>query len=148
MNDDGETCEHTKYEEQGNNWIMNEKQPAPIPNQYPAIWPLVIEDVKLLRIAPVNSALDKVYASLLEDMEERDNFGRSKYQMPLQMFNGRDCFKDAYQELLDYIAYMKQAYMEAKDGTQFKGFLGEMVYKAINTAVVSKMWVMNFAKEE
>jgi len=61
-------------------------QPAPIPNNEPALWPKVIKD-----------------------MEARDKFGRNKYGTPLQPLNGRDPLQDAYEEVLDMSVYMKQA---------------------------------------
>lgn len=68
-------------------------QPAPIPNDQPAMWDLVIEDMK-----------------------QRDRIGRDRYGTPLQPFNGRDALKDAYEECLDMAAYLKQAIIE-RDAT-------------------------------
>lgn len=68
-------------------------QPDPIPNQSPAIWRLVIQD-----------------------MEARDNEGRRKYGTPLQAFNGRDALVDAYQEALDMCVYLRQAIEERSRG--------------------------------
>lgn len=59
-------------------------QPAPVPNGNPALWDLVIED-----------------------MRQRDNFGRAKYGTPLQTGNGRDFAVDLLQELLDAAVYAK-----------------------------------------
>lgn len=65
-----------------------QQPPVPSPSQ-PAIWDLVIED-----------------------MRARDYFGTDKYHTRLQAFNGRDALTDAYQELLDAIAYTKQQLIE------------------------------------
>jgi len=54
-----------------------EDQPAPVPNGKPAVWGLVIEDMKAL-----------------------DALGRERYGTPLPPFNGRDAMVDAYQEAL------------------------------------------------
>ena len=67
-------------------------EPPPIKNTQPAVWDLVILD-----------------------MRERDNSGRSKYGTPLQPFNGRDALYDAYQEALDLAVYLRQAIFE-RDG--------------------------------
>lgn len=64
----------------------------PSENHHPAIWDLVIEDMKA-----------------------RDKFGRGKYKTPLQPFNGRDADADLYQELLDACAYSRQKLYE-RDG--------------------------------
>lgn len=65
------------------------QQPAPIQNDNPAIWDLVIRD-----------------------MQARDSFGEAKYHTRLQAFNGRDSLLDAYQEVLDLAVYLKQWQVE------------------------------------
>ena len=65
------------------------EQPAPIPNDKPAIWPLVVAD-----------------------MQARDKLGRERYGVPLQPNNGRDSLRDAYEEALDLCAYLRQAIYE------------------------------------
>ncbi len=70
---------------------MNE-QPAPTPNDHPPLWPLVIAD-----------------------MEARDAFGRRKYGVPLQPHNGRDYLRDALDEALDLVAYLRGLIYE-RDG--------------------------------
>lgn len=60
-------------------------QPAPKPNTKPAVWDLVIDDMK-----------------------ERDRVGRERYGTPLQPFNGRNALVDAYQEALDLVVYLRQ----------------------------------------
>lgn len=67
-------------------------QPAPVANDKPAVWPLVIMD-----------------------MASRDQVGRARYGVPLQPHNGRDALRDAYEEALDLCAYLRQAIME-RDG--------------------------------
>lgn len=66
-------------------------QPAPIHNQRPAVWDLV-----------------------MQDMNARNEFGKAKYGTPLQAFNGRDALKDAYEEVLDLAVYLRQL-MEERD---------------------------------
>jgi hypothetical protein len=71
---------------------VNQEQPAPIKSSYPAVWPLVINDMKV-----------------------RDELGESRYGTRLQPFNGRDPLIDAYQEALDLVVYLRQAIYE-RDG--------------------------------
>ena len=67
-------------------------QPPPMPNDLPAIWELVIDD-----------------------MESSDHVGTMRYGTQLQPHNGRDALADAYQEALDLCAYLRQAIFE-RDG--------------------------------
>ena len=64
-------------------------QPAPIANDYPAVWALV-----------------------MVDMAQRDKLGRERYGVPLQPFNGRDTLQDAYEEALDLAVYLRSAIYE------------------------------------
>lgn len=64
-------------------------QPDPIPTDGPAIWDLVIQDMK-----------------------DRDAKGRKAYGVPLQAHNGRDPLRDAYEEALDLAVYLRQALEE------------------------------------
>ncbi len=64
-------------------------QPAPIPNDLPGIWGLVVND-----------------------MISRDAFGLEKYGTSLQPHNGRDVLMDAYEEALDLCVYLRQAIFE------------------------------------
>ena len=67
-------------------------QPDPTPNDHPAIWPLV-----------------------MQDMHSRDKVGRKTYGVPLQPHNGRDMLRDAYDEALDLACYLRGAIYE-RDG--------------------------------
>lgn len=74
-----------------NNDLVTE-QPAPQANDKPAVWDLV-----------------------MADMKARDQEGRRKYGVPLQPHNGRDVLVDAFQEALDLCVYLRQAIYE-RDG--------------------------------
>lgn len=65
------------------------KEPPPVVNEQPAIQDLVIAD-----------------------LEARKQYGLKKYGTLLQAFNGRDALMDAYQEALDRVVYLRQAYEE------------------------------------
>lgn len=67
-------------------------QPAPKPNMEPAAWDLV-----------------------MEDMQGRDRKGMVKYGTRLQPHNGRDGLRDAYEEALDLVVYLRLALYE-RDG--------------------------------
>jgi hypothetical protein len=68
------------------------EQPAPVPNDLPAVWDLVIED-----------------------MRQRDALGLSRYGTRLQPHNGRDGLTDLYHELLDGAVYARALIYE-RDG--------------------------------
>ena len=67
-------------------------QPKPKPNDYLASWDLVIKDIK-----------------------KRDNFGLRKYGTRLQPHNGRDTLRDAFEEALDLVVYLRTLLYE-RDG--------------------------------
>lgn len=67
-------------------------EPAPIKNNLPAVWDLVVADMKA-----------------------RDQFGADRYGTHLQPHNGRDALMDAYQEALDLVVYLRQVIYE-RDG--------------------------------
>ena len=68
---------------------LTQPQPQPISNTRPAVWDLVIED-----------------------MRRRDDFGAHKYHTRLKPFNGRVALVDAYQEALDLVVYIRQKIAE------------------------------------
>lgn len=70
-------------------WKRQQKEPNPIPNNLPAVWDLVIEDMKA-----------------------RDKLGEERYKTRLQPFNGRKALRDAYYEVLDLAVYLRQALYE------------------------------------
>lgn len=55
-----------------------------------------------------------VWDLVIDDMRERDNLGRSRYNTPLRAWNGRDALVDAYQEVLDLAVYMRQEIEERR----------------------------------
>lgn len=69
-----------------------EVQPLPVKNKKPAIWDLV-----------------------MADMKAKDQAGAEKYKTRLQPFNGRSALKDAYQENLDMGVYLRQEIEERKE---------------------------------
>jgi hypothetical protein len=49
------------------------------------------------------------------DHESRIAFGEKKYGQRLKINNGRDAIMDSYQELLDFLSYSMQQYLEGDD---------------------------------
>lgn len=68
------------------------EQPEPMPSDKPACWDMV-----------------------LADMASRDAIGAEKYRTRLQPHNGRDFLRDAYEEALDLVVYLRGAIYE-RDG--------------------------------
>jgi hypothetical protein len=66
-------------------------EPSPVPGNSPSMHDLVIADI-----------------------QSRKDFGLSKYGTILQTFNGRDGLKDAYEEVIDLIVYLRQKLEEEK----------------------------------
>jgi hypothetical protein len=64
-------------------------QPLPIKNDYPIIQDLVITDI-----------------------EARKAIGLARYGTLLQPFNGRDMLRDAYEEAMDLVIYLRGALYE------------------------------------
>jgi hypothetical protein len=56
---------------------------------------------------------------VIADIQSRKDFGLAKYGTPLQAGNGRDGLKDAYEEAIDLLVYLRQGIEErAKSGQQ------------------------------
>lgn len=70
---------------------LNTPEPAPLPADGPAIWELVIAD-----------------------MRERDVTGTAKYGQRLVAGDGRKSLVDAYQEALDQCVYLRKEIEEQK----------------------------------
>jgi hypothetical protein len=65
------------------------EQKEPVPNELPACWDLVIDEMK-----------------------NRDQIGRERYKTALQPFNGRNALRDVSEELLDAVVYNRQLRFE------------------------------------
>jgi hypothetical protein len=77
---------------------VNAPEPAPQEGQGPAIWDLVVADMK-----------------------ERDAMGERKYGRRLRAGDGRDHLVDAYQEALDLAVYLRQQIEERAIATKADG---------------------------
>jgi hypothetical protein len=56
-----------------------------------------------------------IHELVVTDLMNRMQLGKSRYGQPLKPHNGRDPLRDAYEELLDGAAYLRQAMFE-RDG--------------------------------
>ena len=72
--------------------VSTTPEPDPKPSTHPAVWSLVIED-----------------------MRARDEMGAKRYRTRLQPFNGRRALVDAYQEVLDLAVYLRQLIYEEEN---------------------------------
>ena len=78
------------------------KQPLPLNNDRPAVWDLVMDDIA-----------------------KRDRYGKFKYGTRLQPFNGRDSLRDAYEESLDLVVYLRQLIYERDHIETFRDALAD-----------------------
>ena len=53
-----------------------------------------------------------LWDKVVDDMREREQLGIQRYAVPLAPFNNRDALRDAYEEALDLVVYLKQAIEE------------------------------------
>lgn len=83
---------------------LNRPERKPTPNGLPAVWDLVVHDMK-----------------------ERDAEGRRKYGTRLQPGNGRKPLIDAYQEALDLVVYLRQEIAEADERGETKERLEDRI---------------------
>lgn len=96
---------------------LNRPEPAPLANDRPASWDLVIADMEQ-RPATAPPPIDEydVRQLVIADMRERDAAGAAKYGTRLQPGNGRVQLVDAYQEALDLAVYLRTELAERHDG--------------------------------
>ncbi len=100
------------------------EQPMPTPNEHPASWDLVLQDI-------ASSYKGPVYREICDDINSRDAMGEKKYKTRLKPFNGRDSLQDAYEESLDLTVYLKNTHSE--------GFPTYMLYReALRMAISIK----------
>jgi hypothetical protein len=83
-------------------------EPEPVKNNGPSMHDLLVEDIK--NTHPNN----KTAGLVITDVLDRKDFGLLKYGTPLQANNGRNPLRDAYEEILDCLVYIKQALEEAR----------------------------------
>jgi hypothetical protein len=73
-----------------------------------------VTEKKIVDQPPPTGDGTPIWDLVVDDMRERDNLGRQRYNTPLKSWNGRDALVDAYQEVLDLAVYMRQEIEERK----------------------------------
>ena len=110
---------------------QNDDQPISTKNDLPATWEKVIFDLTeyngskaiyrdeeyvyndLVELTHSIANLNSISLNVLvEECYKRDELGLQRYGTRLQPFNGRDSLKDALQEILDLLVYMKNVVLE------------------------------------
>ncbi len=61
--------------------------------------------------SPKKGSID-IWPLVLEDIKNRVEMGKKKYDTVLQSENGRDALMDAYQEAIDLVLYLRQLIAE------------------------------------
>lgn len=74
---------------------------------------------------PIGNEHPAIYDLLFKDLQDRDNFGKEKYGVRLQPFNGRDGLKDAFQEVLDLAVYLRQRIYEDEHQPDLRAIIAE-----------------------
>lgn len=80
-------------------------QPNPTVNSNGYTWDAVLRDISY-RSFPTCKG-QSISDMVVRDSIERDRLGAEKYGTRLQPFNGRDSLRDAYEESLDQVVYLK-----------------------------------------
>ncbi len=62
--------------------------------------------------APMNKNYPEVYSLIEDDLNTRYKIGLQRYGKALQPFNERDALRDAYEEAIDLVFYLRQAIYE------------------------------------
>ena len=84
-------------------------EPTPV-QSVPVIHTLVNDDVERV----LNAAKPEFVQSIKDDINSRLQLGIDKYGTGLQAFNGRNAAKDAYEECLDFLCYLRQYIFEKR----------------------------------
>jgi hypothetical protein len=135
--------------EQDHGW---NQQPPPIQNNEPAAWDLVLKDLDGLKVfnPHQNAALKMVIA----DAKKRDQAGAKKYGTRLQPNNGRNAVKDAYEEMLDGMVYVRSAIEECRSQkiitqeNQFKLAGLDAVYRMTVESAIRLRFILSLEAKE
>ena len=112
------------------NSIVTDEQPAPEPGAE------FVKEMVLHEIEITNGVI-------LRDMQDRIEEGFTRYGTYLQTFNGRHPLIDAYQEMLDAIQYIAQAYLE----TEEEPFKTLMILQIGTAALIKKHLIIEEDKK-
>ena len=123
---------------------MSKPEPAPVKNEHPALWPIVMADLIQEIAANRITVMSAVAVEVLDDMKQRHEFGLKKYGTPLQPFNGRDPLVDAYQEMLDACVYLRQWMQENKSNSTI---IAQMYTGTLKQVCALRVVMVEFAKK-
>ncbi len=87
--------------------MTHTEQQQPWSAEGPSMHDLVAADLRLLSLS--GSALT------VAALAQRKQLGLARYGRPLQAFNGRDAMRDAREEVLDLVVYLRQAIEEGRE---------------------------------
>lgn len=131
--------------------VLWQKEPPPIKSEAPASWDLVLNDLNQIHFARIDQM--KIKDLFIADIKLRDATGAKKYGVRLQPHNGRNSTKDAYEESMDGLVYIRTAIVEEADRlvktrqTEMKlAALGEM-YKAQLQIALGLRYILETDKE-
>ena len=112
-----------------------EEQAPPVANEHPPSWPMLLSRLsdRGLPSRYVPEPTEDVMERFVQDMQARHELGVARYGVPLQPFNGRDPFLDAYQEALDQMVYLMSALYEAQNAGERE--LAQRVAKLLDRSV-------------
>ena len=116
---------------------QGDSQELPTPSAAPIAHKMVQHDIENLDISAIQHNILDLYQHLLEgalvlrefsqpptipvgvavygDLEQRLQLGMQRYGQPLRAFNGRNQLRDAYEEVLDALVYLKAAIFEIEN---------------------------------
>lgn len=134
---------------------------------------LKIDEEALRRISPDRVHVDKpvemgvndqpkpkpndgasIHDLVMADVQQRKDFGLEKYGTLLQAGNLRDAIKDAYEEILDHVCYMRAYLEETKDTVVLTRDVAEALERTLRVLAVDARKafetadVMRFGKDE
>lgn len=104
-------------------------EPAPIKNDGQSIHDLVIADI--IKQYPTDLRPVEGHSSIIDELLDRKHFGLEKYGTILQAHNGRDPLRDALDEMVDLLVYLRQAKEEKLGGRSLKRLYDLTVQQAV-----------------
>lgn len=123
------------------------KQPDPnLSEDSKPVWPQVIKGLSAAREELLLS--DTQLKDLVQICEARNQFGISKYGVPLSTHNGRNAIQDAFEETLDLVVYSFQAYMEQKTDKSSDLLIFEELLPSVLESMVICYKAVKFLEEK
>lgn len=127
------------------------KQPKPEPREAPGMHDLAIADITQAWARSdslIGSPEEKAIVGVILELEERRAFGLKKYGTLLQANNGRDSVRDALDEALDLIVYVRQILEEIPEDQHGDLQFQSMYRNAIEFAIALKFYMKKRDKDD